>query len=103
MPKVLVTDTYLSNIANAIRGKNGTTTTYNPSQMAPAIQAITPSLQSKTNIDAAATTVTVTADSGYDGLSSVQINPITITTYYTGKTAPTAGFGNDGDIFLLTD
>ncbi len=41
MAKVLVTDTYLTNIGNAIREKNGETTTYKPSEMAAAIQAIT--------------------------------------------------------------
>ena len=103
MAKVLVTNTYLSNIADAIRGKNGTTNTYTPAQMAPAITALTPKLQTKSNISATTTTLTVTADNGFDGLSSVQINPITLVVYYTGKTAPTAGFGNNGDLFLLTD
>lgn len=45
MGKVLVTDTYLSNIANAIRGKNGTNNTYTPAQMATAIQNIQPTLK----------------------------------------------------------
>ena len=40
MAKVLVTDTYLTNIGNAIREKNGESTTYKPSEMAAAIQAI---------------------------------------------------------------
>ena len=40
MAKVLVTDTNLTNIANAIRGKNGTQTTYTPAEMAAAITAI---------------------------------------------------------------
>lgn len=38
--KVLVSENNLTNIANAIRGKNGTTTTYKPSEMAAAITAI---------------------------------------------------------------
>lgn len=37
MSKVLVTDTYLKNIGNSIRTKNGTETTYKPSEMAAAI------------------------------------------------------------------
>ena len=37
MAKVLVNDSNLTNIANAIRGKNGETTTYKPSEMAAAI------------------------------------------------------------------
>lgn len=40
MGKVLVTDTHLTNIANAIRSKNGTTTTYKPGEMASAINNI---------------------------------------------------------------
>jgi hypothetical protein len=41
MGKVLVTDAYLTDIADAIREKLGVTTTYKPSQMGPAIEAIT--------------------------------------------------------------
>ena len=37
MAKGLVTDTYLTDIANAIRAKNGTSTQYKPSEMAAAI------------------------------------------------------------------
>lgn len=40
MSKVLVTDTYLTDIANAIREKNGGTTTYRPGEMAEAITNI---------------------------------------------------------------
>lgn len=40
MSKVLVNDTNLTNIADAIRGKNGSTNTYKPSEMAAAITAI---------------------------------------------------------------
>ncbi len=40
MAKVLVNESNLTNIANAIRGKNGSTTTYKPSEMAAAITAI---------------------------------------------------------------
>lgn len=40
MSKVLVTDTYLSNIAASIRAKLGVSTTYTPSQMAGAIDSI---------------------------------------------------------------
>lgn len=41
MSKVLVSESNLTNIADAIRGKNGETTTYKPSEMAAAITAIT--------------------------------------------------------------
>ena len=40
MAKVLVNETSLSGIADAIRGKNGSTETYKPSEMAAAITAI---------------------------------------------------------------
>ena len=40
MSKVLVNESSLTGIANAIRSKNGTETTYKPSEMAGAIEAI---------------------------------------------------------------
>lgn len=40
MAKVLVTESYLSDIADAIRNKNGTSNTYTPAQMASAIGAL---------------------------------------------------------------
>ena len=79
MTKVAVTETYLTNIANAIRGKNGSSDTYTPAEMATAITNIPsgePTLQSKTKTYTPTTsqqTETVTADSNYDGLSQVSI------------------------------
>ena len=59
MSKVFVTDTYLTDIGNAIREKNGETTTYKPSEMAAAIQAISGGGdQPKLN----APTITITED-----------------------------------------
>lgn len=40
MAQVLVTESYLDNIADAIRDKNGTNNTYTPAQMAQAIENI---------------------------------------------------------------
>ena len=40
MPKVLVTDSNLTNIANSIRNKLGVQTTYKPSEMSSAIDSI---------------------------------------------------------------
>ena len=40
MAQGLVTDTYLTNLANAIRSKNGSQGTYTPAQMANAIRLI---------------------------------------------------------------
>lgn len=112
MSKVLVTESHLNNIAEAIREKNGASTTYRPGDMAAAIQAIPtgitptgaknitqngthdvtqyasanvnvqPNLQSKT----ATENGTVTPDQGYDGLSSVVVNVS----------------GGGGDVTLLT-
>ena len=47
MPKVLVTDTYLTNIGNAIRGKNGLTTQYKPSEMSSAIESLSTGTDAK--------------------------------------------------------
>lgn len=41
MSKVLVTESYLTDIGNAIRNKNGSTTKYKPSEMAGAIKSLT--------------------------------------------------------------
>ena len=40
MAKVLINETSLSGIADAIRAKNGSSDTYKPSEMAAAIEAI---------------------------------------------------------------
>ena len=40
MAQVLVTESYLDDIADAIRDKNGTENTYTPAQMAQAIEDI---------------------------------------------------------------
>lgn len=41
MSKVLVTESYLTDIGDAIRNKNGSTTKYKPSEMAAAIKSLT--------------------------------------------------------------
>lgn len=51
MSKVVITDTYLTNIANAIRGKNGSSDTYTPSEMASAITNIPSSTESVYEVD----------------------------------------------------
>lgn len=82
MSKVLVTDTSLSDIADAIRAQNGGAATYKPGEMAAAIVAI-PTSGSSSDITLQAKTATpsensqtIVPDSGYDGLSSVTVGAI---------------------------
>lgn len=74
MAKVLVNESSLTGIANAIRGKNGETTTYKPSEMAAAITAI--SGGGEPTIEALSITAngTYTAPDGVDGYSPVTVN-----------------------------
>ena len=74
MAKVLVNESSLTGIADAIRGKNGETTTYKPSEMAAAITAI--SGGGEPTIEALSITAngTYTAPDGVDGYSPVTVN-----------------------------
>lgn len=69
MARVLINESNLQNIADAIRGKNGTQNTYTPSQMAGAISAIS------TGLDIKKLTATVSADktSTYTMLTDPQL------------------------------
>lgn len=75
---VYTNNQHYQDIAAAIRAKNGSTTSYKPSEMAPAIRALvvgTVSLQAKSATPTTATQ-TIVADTGYDALSAVTIAPI---------------------------
>lgn len=58
-----------------------------------------PNLQAKTNIDPATSSQTITPDSGYDGLSSVQINAMPTGT----ATAPTSISGSSATVSTGTN
>lgn len=66
---------FLTDIANAIRGKTGKSATIQPEDMDTEIASIstTPNLQSKSIEITENTTTNITADSGYDGLSGVSV------------------------------
>ena len=76
MAKVLVNESSLTGIANAIRGKNGSTDTYKPSEMAAAITAIESGGGAEPVIEALEVTSngTYTATDGVDGYSPITVN-----------------------------
>lgn len=55
------------------------------------VPASEPNLQSKTNISPTTSSQTITADSGYDGLSSVQINAMPTMTLPTSASSSSSG------------
>ena len=78
MSKVAVTKDKLDYLANAISAKSGESLTLTIDEMIEAVDGIEtgggePNLQSKTYTVSAAGTETIEADSGYDGLSEVEV------------------------------
>lgn len=77
MSNVLVDDTYLTNIATAIRGRNGSATTYKPSEMAAAISAIGVGEflpPSATLVASANETINLSSDTSYDSWTPTTTN-----------------------------
>ena len=74
MSKVLVNESSLTGIADAIRGKNGSTTTYKPSEMAAAITAISGGGEPTIEALSITSNGTYTAPDGVDGYSPVTVN-----------------------------
>lgn len=96
MANYLVTDTELTNIANAIRSKTGgSSPLLYPTGFISAINGISTGtsavLQSKTNITPTESSQTIEPDSGYNGLSSVQINGISSSYVGTGIARKSSG------------
>ena len=98
MAKVLVTESNLASIANAIRGKNGTQNTYKPGQMAEAI----------TNIPTGITpTGTINIDqNGTVDVTNYALAAVSVSgggggaTILSGTSEPTSAQGSNGDIYL---
>lgn len=74
MANVIINDENLTNIANAIRGKNGLTTTYKPSEMAAAITAISGAAEPVIEALSVTANGTYTASNGVDGYSPITVN-----------------------------
>ena len=74
MSKVLVNESSLTGIADAIRGKNGSTDTYKPSEMAAAITAISGSGGPVIEALSITSNGTYTAPDGVDGYRPVTVN-----------------------------
>lgn len=84
MAQVLITDTKLNTLANTIASKAEISAPLTIQQMIDAVYGMQTggvylNLQSKT-ISPTSTSQTITPDTGYNGLSSVTINPVTSTT-----------------------
>ena len=93
MSNVLVDKNKIDLLANAISAKSGESLTLTLDEMVEAVDGIEagggsaePNLQSKTYTVDSAGTDTITADSGYDGLSSVQVSVPSASPYINGRT-----------------
>lgn len=101
MSKALITEGYLTDIANAIRAKNGSADTYTPPQMAAAIAAI----PTGSNVDVEP--LNVTQNGTYTAPSGKAYSPVTVNVsgggggnIIYGTDAPAASQGSDGDVYF---
>jgi len=86
MSKALITEGYLTDIANAIRAKNGSADTYTPPQMAAAITAI------PTGSDVDVESLNVGANGTYTAPSGKAYSPVTV------LVPNTYGSGDEGKV-----
>lgn len=98
LSKVLVTESYLTDIGKAIRSKNGSTTTYKPKEMAPAILALTSESVLNTLIDGTVTSIDIPT-----GVTSVRSNVFNGCSQLTKVTVPSTVTTINSDAFSGTN
>ena len=98
LSKVLVTESYLTDIGKAIRSKNGSTTKYKPKEMAPAILALTSESVLNTLIDGTVTSIDIPT-----GVTSVRSNVFNGCSQLTKVTIPSTVTTINSDAFSGTN
>lgn len=101
MSKVIITESHLSDIADAIRGKNGQSAQYTPGQMAAAIEAIPTGGAAVLDQLSVTQNGTYTPGAGVDGFDEVVVNVSGGSgVVLSGTAAPTAAIGNNEDLYI---